>query len=64
LNDGEVFNKFKRYNSGQVQPFGEKSIRASIQEYSKKKDMKPTIKFLIKQYKKTLNKVPTKKDKK
>ncbi|PIU62160.1 Fic family protein [archaeon CG07_land_8_20_14_0_80_38_8] len=35
-----------------------------LQEYSKKKDMKPTIKFLIKQYKKTLNKVPTKKDKK
>lgn len=32
----------------------------SLQEYSKKQDLRPTIKFLIKQYKKTLKQVTTK----
>jgi len=33
----------------------------SLQDYSKKDDLKPTLKLLIKQYKKTLNEVSTKK---
>ncbi|MFH1211440.1 MAG: Fic family protein, partial [Candidatus Woesearchaeota archaeon] len=32
----------------------------SLQEYSKRHDLRPTIKFLIKQYRKTLKKVTTK----
>jgi len=35
----------------------------TLQEYSKKDDLKPTLKFLIKQYKKTLKEVSTKKKK-
>ncbi|MBN1923989.1 MAG: Fic family protein [Nanoarchaeota archaeon] len=34
-----------------------------LQQYSKNQDLKPTMKFLIKQYKKTLKKVSTKKKK-
>ena len=33
----------------------------TLQEYSKRDDLKPTLKFLIKQYKKTLKEVSTKK---
>jgi Fic family protein len=36
----------------------------SLQDYSKKDDLKPTLKLLIKQYKKTLKEVTTKKRKK
>lgn len=36
----------------------------TLQEYSKNDDLKPTLKFLIKQYKKTLKEVSTKKKKK
>ena len=36
----------------------------TLQEYSKKDDLKPTLKFLINQYKKTLKEVSTKKKKK
>jgi len=36
----------------------------TLQEYSKNDDLKPTLAFLIKQYKKTLKQVPTKNDKK
>ena len=36
----------------------------TLQEYSKKDEMKPTLNFLIKQYKKTLKEVSTKGKKK
>jgi len=36
----------------------------SLYEYSKQDDLKPTLRFLIKQYKKTLKEVSTKKEKK
>ncbi len=36
----------------------------SLYEYSKKDDLKPTLNLLIKQYKKTLRGVSTKKNKK
>ena len=35
----------------------------TLQEYSKKDNLKPTLEFLIKQYKKNLKKVPTKRGK-
>jgi len=35
----------------------------TLQEYSKKDNLKPTLDFLIKQYKKTFKQVTTKKNK-
>ena len=41
-----------------------KEYYQTLQEYSKRDNLKPTLDFLIKQYKKTLKEVSTKSDKK